>query len=302
MRGSTRRLIMAAIGCVVVVGASSAAAPGAEARRGSLIVFWSDSPIPSLWTIRTDGSHRHRIRLRQNCKRPTLSPDRTWILFDGTPPGKPPLIDFDVQVVRRDGTGRRALTSSDDREIDAQWSPDGTRISYQRWRWAQGEDWRDSRIWTMRPDGSDARPLVQGNSARWSPDGTRLVFSAPTARSDGDLFVVNADGTNLHRLLATPRPEWPDAWSPDGRKILFTRSFGDRDSDVYVMDADGTNVRRLTRAVRQDVGGTWSPDGSRIVFTSERLGRTHLFVMRANGTGQHAITRGGANDFDPSWY
>jgi TolB protein len=68
------------------------------------------------------------------------------------------------------------------------------------------------------------------------------------------------------------------------------------------MDADGTNVRRLTRAVRQDVGGTWSPDGSRIVFTSERLGRTHLFVMRANGTGQHAITRGGANDFDPSWY
>jgi TolB protein len=280
----------------------SAGAPRTSGRAGSLILFWSDSPIPSLWSIRPDGSHRHRISLRQNCKRPSLSPDRKWIVFDGTPPGKLPLTDFDVQVARRDGTGRRILVSSDDRELDARWSPDGTRISFERRRWAEGDDWRDSWIWTMRPDGGDARPLVRGSSARWSPDGKRLVFSAPTPGSDGDLFVIDADGTGLHRLLATPRLEQPNAWSPDGKKILFTRYPSDRESDVYAMDAAGTNVRRLTRAVRQDVGGTWSPDGSRIVFTSERLGRTHLFVMRANGTRQHAITARGANDFDPSWY
>ena len=69
-----------------------------------------------------------------------------------------------------------------------------------------------------------------------------------------------------------------------------------------MINADGTNVRRLTRARGEDVGGTWSPDGSKIVFTSGRLGRIHLFVMRADGTRQHAITRAGANDFDPSWY
>jgi Tol biopolymer transport system component len=287
---------------MLAAGASSGATPRASSRAGSLILFWSDSPIPSLWSIRPDGSHRHRIRLRQNCKRPSLSPDRKWIVFDGTPPGKPPLTDFDVQAVRGDGTGRRILAGSDDRELDARWSSDGTRISFERWRWLEGDDWRDSWIWTMRPDGGDARPLVHGNSARWSPDGKRLVFSAPTAGSDGDLFVIDANGTGLHRLLATPRLEQPNAWSPDGKKILFTRFPNDRESDVYVMGADGTNVRRLTRAVRQDVGGTWSPDGSRIVFTSERLGRTHLFVMRANGTGQHAITARGANDFDPSWY
>jgi TolB protein len=294
-----------ALVCVVAVlaaAASSSATPRAGGPAGSLILFWSNNPIPSLWSIRPDGSHRHRIRLRQNCKRPSLSPDHRWIVFDGTPPGKPPLTDFDVQLVRRDGTGRRILAGSDDFELDARWSPDGTRISFQRWRWAEGDDWRDSWIWTMRPDGSDAKPFVRGNSARWSPNGRRLVFSAPTAQSDGDLFVIDADGTGLRRLLATPGLEQPNAWSPDGKKILFTRYPSDRESDVYAMDADGTNVRRLTRAVRQDVGGTWSPDGSRIVFSSERLGRTHLFVMRAKSAGQHAITTRGANDFDPSWY
>jgi Tol biopolymer transport system component len=295
------RRALLSLACLVVAlaaGASSSAAP----RARGLILFWSDSPIPSLWTVRPDGSHRHRIRLRQNCKRPRLSPDRRWIVFDGTPPGKPPLTTFAVQLVRRDGTGRRVLTGGDNRDVDAQWSPDGTRISFSHLHWVEDDDWRHSWIWTIRPDGSDARPLVHGNNARWSPDGARLVFSAPTPDSDGDLFVINADGTGLHRLLATRRPEWPSAWSPDGKKILFTRSFDDHNSDVYVMDADGTNVRRLTRAVRQDIGGGWSPDGSRIVFSSERLGRTHLFVMRANGTRQHAITHGGAEDFNPSWY
>jgi TolB protein len=294
-----------ALACLVLAlaaGASSSAASPSKNRAGSLILFWSESPIPSLWTIRPDGSHRQRIRLRQNCKRPSLSPDRRWILFDGTPPGKPPLTDFEVQLVRRDGSGRKVLTSSDAWDLDARWSPDGTRISYQRWRYPQGEDWRDSWVWTIRPDGSDARSLVRGNSARWSPDGTRLVFSAPTAGSDGDLFVINADGTGLRRLLATPRLEQPNAWSPDGKKILFTRSLSFEEADVYTMNADGTHVRRLTRARRQDVGGTWSPNGSRIVFSSQRLGRIHLFVMRSNGTRQHAITHGGSGDFDPSWY
>jgi TolB protein len=97
--------------------------------------------------------------------------------------------------------------------------------------------------------------------------------------------VINADGSGLRRLLATPRLEWPSDWSPDGRKILFTRDLLGG-TDVYVMNTDGSNVRRLTHARGEDVGGTWSPDGTRIVFTSKRIRLAHLFVMRANGRGE----------------
>ena len=267
-----------------------------------MILFWSDTPYPSLWSIRPDGSHRRRVfRTRQNCKRPSLSPNRLWIVFDGAPPGKPPMSDFDIQVVRRDGTGRRTLAGTQDREINAQWSPDGRSISYERLRKADESDWRKTWIWTIRPDGSGAHRLVRGNNARWSPDGKRLVFSAPAARSRGDLFVIGADGRGMRRLLAGPELDWPNAWSPNGRRILFTRSYDDGTSQVYAMNADGTGVRRLTHARGENVGGSWSPNGTRIVFTSTRVGHSHLFAMRSDGTHERELTRRRADDFDPLW-
>jgi Tol biopolymer transport system component len=295
-------VVLAGLLALLAGGASSTAAPSSETRVGSLILFWSDTPWPSLWSIRPDGSHRTRVfRTRQNCKRPVLSPDRRWIAFDGTPPGQRPLSQFDIQVMRRDGTGRRTLVPSPDRETDPQWSPDGTRLSYVRLAEADEQDFRKSWIWTMRPDGTGAKRLVLGNNARWSPDGKRLVFSAPTARSDGDLFVINADGSGLRLLLSTPRLEWPSDWSPNGKKILFTRELLGG-TDVYSMSADGSNVRRLTHARGEDIGGTWSPDGTRIVFTSRRFRLSHLFVMRADGRGEHQLTRRNAEDFEPSWF
>ena len=296
-----RVALVAVLACAVGGAAQARSTEShAPARVGSLILFWSMDPYPSLWSIRPDGSHRRRVfRTRQNCKRPSLSPDRRWIAFDGAPPGKAPMTEFDLQIVRRDGTRRRSLTRSEAREIDPQWSPDGTRISYSRLAHADASDFRKTWIWTVRPDGSGARPLVHGNTARWSPDGSELVFSAPTPKSDGDLFVVRADGTGLRRLLATPRLEQPSAWSPDGRRILFTRWSADGGSDVVSMAAAGGDVRRLTHARGENVGGSWSPDGTRIVFSSSRFGRSHLFVMRAGGGRARRLTH--REDFDPAW-
>jgi hypothetical protein len=70
----TLPLVVAGLLVVLAGGASStAAAPSSAARVGSLILFWSDTPYPSLWSIRPDGSHRRLVfRTRQNCKRPVL--------------------------------------------------------------------------------------------------------------------------------------------------------------------------------------------------------------------------------------
>lgn len=77
-----RRLPLA----VVLVGASVLGLPAAEGapRARGLIVYWSESPWPSIWAIAADGSRNRRIlRNRQNAKRPRLSPDRRWVAFDG---------------------------------------------------------------------------------------------------------------------------------------------------------------------------------------------------------------------------
>jgi len=291
-----------AVACVALVSAATAGAGAgsSEAGRSESIFFWTDSPGPSLWAMRPDGSNRHRLfRTPQNAKRPSLSPDGKWIAFDGAPPGKPPLSDFDIQVVRINGTGRRTLAGSPATEIDAQWLPDGTRLSFSRE--PRPADWRRSWIWTVRLDGSAVRRLGRGQFARWSPDGTRLVLDAPTKESEGDLFIVNADGSGRRRLLATPELEQPAGWSPDGKRILFTRFDLEGGSDVYVVDVDGTNLRRLTRHAARDDAAAWSPDGSRIVLTSERTGHPQVFVMNTDGSRQRNISRNRFDDEATSW-
>ena len=42
------------------------------------------------------------------------------------------MTDFYIQIIRVDGTGRQTLTSTDDWDVDAEWSPDGTLLSFTR--------------------------------------------------------------------------------------------------------------------------------------------------------------------------
>ena len=250
--------------------------------------------------MRIDGTGLRRIYVtRQNAKRPRLSPDGNWIAFDGASPGKEPLSDFDVQTVRIDGSKRRTLAGTSAYELDAQWSPDGQTLSYSRYRHTGGDDWLSSRIWTVSVEGDNAKPLGLGYGARWSPDGKRLVFAAPTAESDGDLFVMNADGTGRHRLLATPELEQSADWSPDGTKILFTQ-LNTSGADVMVMDADGSDVRNLIEPRGFDFAAAWSPDGGSILFTTGRNAAGQLFLMDADGSNVRVIA-GGVRGWDPSW-
>lgn len=298
MRRAAALLLPAAIALAWVAGAAGTSERPAKLQ--GLVLYWSDNPIPSLWSIRPDGSGRRRfLNSRQNGKRPRLSPDRKWVVFDGTPPGKPPLSEFHVQLVRLDGTGRRTLTRSADWELDAQWLPDGSRIGFVRMP-AGGQEWTKSEVWTIRPDGTGEEHLVKGSSARWSPDGARVAYDAPTAESDGDLFVANADGSDPRRLTSTPAVETPAAWSPDGKRILFTRYGNGSASDVFVIDADGTHLKRLTRA-GTDEGGAWSPDGRTILFTSQRAGIRQLYLMNADGTRQRVLSRKAFTAYEPSW-
>jgi Tol biopolymer transport system component len=289
-----RVLLVTALTCLLCAAIWSAQVGGNATPAGSgLIVYWRESPFPAIWAIRPDGSRAHRIlRNRQNSKRARLSPDRAWVAFDGASPGKKPLSDFDIQIVRLDGTGRRTLTDSDHWDIDTQWSPDGERLSFTRGH--RGDlGWPDTEIWTVRRDGTDLRRIGPGSDARWSPDGTKFVFDAPTNRSQADLFVMNADGTNRRQLLATAKLEGAAGWSPDGRKILFTR-FNDssgRNADVLVMNADGTNKRKLA----QGVAGSWSPNGSRIVYTNS----FRLRIMNADGSHKRKLRSSGV--WDPDW-
>src|SRR6266550_3574475 len=84
-----------------------------------------------------------------------------------------------------------------------------------------------------------------------------------------DIFVMNADGSGLVRVL---NPDFITDWSPDGRQLMIV-SNRDGDYELYATPLDGSPVTKLTDNTADDNAGTgWSPDGSRITFNSNRGG------------------------------
>jgi len=133
--------------------------------------------------------------------------------------------------------------------------------------------WR-SKIVTMEPDGSDRFIAVSAKDAdgslfitepSWSPDGTRIVMLATSVRErHPDLWVVNANGTDLTALTDTPRrTESSPVFSPDGSRIAFGEirpQPGWGKSDLFMMAVDGSERQRLTRTPeRRESPQSWQP-------------------------------------------
>ncbi len=87
----------------------------------------------------------------------------------------------------------------------------------------------------------------------------------------GEIYVMDADGTNQINRTIDPGDDRAPSWSLDYTKIVFD-SFRDGNREIYVMDADGTNQIRLTTDPASDVEAGWSPNGDKIVFESLRDG------------------------------
>jgi Tol biopolymer transport system component len=161
---------------------------------------------------------------------------------------------------------------------------------------------RSSEIYAMRPDGSESRRLTDNavfdDEPDWSPDGSRIVLvsaqdstpNAPTRRPE--IHVMNADGSEMRRLLQTAGPARRPRWSPDGMRIAFARHDAEAGGfRPYVMHADGSNVQLLTSSPPENFAPQWSPDGTRLLFLSNRAPRNWwtMYVITADGSEERQL-------------
>jgi Tol biopolymer transport system component len=161
-----------------------------------------------------------------------------------------------------------------------------------------------SAILALAPGGSRAAfPGANGDIVFSRHTGLILDTKAPRP---GGIFTVAPNGKDVKRV--TDGDDDDPGYSPNGKWIVFTRREEDKPG-LYRIKADGSHLKRLTNDPSDD-NAAFSPDGDKIVFTRGEYGTLKggmepvgpdIWVMRADGSHEHALTSNPASDDYPSF-
>ena len=166
-------------------------------------------------------------------------------------------------------------------------------------------------LFVMDPDGRNVAWLTRSFPYEWArerepiaPDGQRRVIVQEDDRRTLQLYLYDsAYGGVQAAITRFTGSTYDAAWAPDRDVIAFVSTEPGND-ELYTVNVDGSHVRRLTTNTWEwDKHPTWSPDGTQIAFFSNRgTGRTQIWVMNANGSGQRNISSNEYNDWNPVWF
>ncbi len=131
----------------------------------------------------------------------------------------------------------------------------------------------------------------------WSPDGQQLAFYSQRNQRT-DLYLMNADGSDLHRLVDSGGAESSAAWSPDGQWIAYA-SLHSPAIGLYIIRPDGSGGQRLTSF--QSVTLVWSPDSQYIAFVANCDGNCDIYVVEVSSGKVRQLTHNGLVDAYPTW-
>ena len=132
----------------------------------------------------------------------------------------------------------------------------------------------------------------------WSPDGIQIAFNSDKDYSSGQVWVMNADGSNpkaipntIHGVIVSV-----NAWNTDGTKVTLqkTEYAGSSNKDVYTINIDGTDRSQLTTDNKHEGSSAWEPYyGTKIAYIADADrggGYYDIWIMNSDGSNKQQLT------------
>jgi Tol biopolymer transport system component len=187
------------------------------------------------------------------------------------------------------GRARPLITIPGADECCAAWSPDGSRLAFDRF----GTNSPFTVVVSDR-DGGNARQIAPGVGPVWSPSGREIAYESSPSSGESRIYLIRPDGTGKRRLspLGLVSAISP-AWSPDGSRLAFTaqRTYSSAEF-IDVIGENGRNEHRLAIVAASASGPAWSSDGKLIAFATENDRYAKLLVASNDGkTRRTLLTR-----------
>ena len=177
---------------------------------------------------------------------------------------------MDIFSANRDGSNLTQLTDAPGYDAEASYSPDGKRIVFCSLR--------------------DVYPKSQ-----LSPKDLKQLEVDPSYF--GEIYIMNADGSDQIRLTDSPGYDGGPFFTPDGQHIVWRHFTPDgSQADIYTMQIDGSNVRRLTDFKSMSWAPYFHPSGAYVIFASNKLGFSNFELYLVDGRGRHQPVRVTATD------
>lgn len=197
---------------------------------------------------------------------------------------------YDIFVADFKGNIKKQLTNSPGYDAEATISPKGDKIIFTSMR--NG----DMDLYTMNIDGSNVKQITHDlgydGGACFSPDGKKIVWRASRPKTEDEikeykellaqglvmptrmeLFVANADGTDVQQVTKLGRANWAPAFAPDGKRLVFASNHEHERGfpfNLYLVNIDGTGLERISNDGSFDAFPMFSPDGKKFIFSSNR--------------------------------
>jgi tricorn protease len=248
----------------------------------------------------------HGIAWSPDSKKIIFSSDRggqeDLYLLESDDPDQPELVKAHKFKVKQ-------LTNTPEAEQGVTFAPDGKRVAFLR----------SGKLWTMNPDGSDAKVAVgdvQVFDFEWSPDSKWFAFARMDGSFASELYLVPAAGGTPRNVTRYATFNAGVTWSKDNHKLAFL-SQRRQATTVHVLslqkpaapgtppsndiDWDDIHLRVQQAAPLPADEAAISPGGGKVAFRARASGGEDLWVASTNGGQLTRVTTGNLGPHQIRW-